>query len=517
MGRSPAPPFGGAQRFSPSACWRCLTTQRPAGFTDDFVALIEAEVSAAWLFRSDTPVGTLLEGDLELEDADIEVIRIGRRDSGATLRFVSSGADPIDVAFEAGGNYAGSRITLQTADAVITFNDPDAVQSQSHATRLDLTVDAADQAGFSAIATGTRFILAISRLIPPVVVDVDATAAARGGIPTAVAKAGRVDINRSAAVVARAIGARALATAQAQSVVVINRDASAVARTVPARSVAAASRQPFTNRDAQAVARAPGAQALASLLAESVTTLAEAVARSPGAVARAFAEAQAVGQPTVALAPALVPDPLDPFDSAVLKTTADLLITQWRNQPRMRAVTEIWLEVVQEELLDPLNKLREYMSLDRAEGVWLELLGVRLGVKRPWTTRASTAPIFGFDQSGDGFDQGLMYDPDTVQPRAPIADALYRVLLYARVVTLTTPGTFPSMEAAIVLVDPNARVVDNNDMSFNVHTGRRADIELAARAKCLPIPAGVQMIIVDRGAFGFDQAGVGFDQGHMES
>ena len=806
----------------------------PSGFTDDFVAMIEAEVSAAWLFRSDTPVGTLLEGDLALDGADITIQRVGRRNSGATMRLIRFGADPIDLAFGTGGAYDGSRITVQTLDATIEINAPGDVQTaSSSATRLDLDVAAGEQAAFNAIATGTRFILAISRIAgeehevdagdvawafmvpqptvtytappsyavdagnvawafaipqptvtytPPAADAVDAgdvdwafavseptvtytapasdtvdagdvawafavpqptvtyrapgaagvnagdvawafdipqptvtyrapashnvdagdvawvfavpqptvtyappliqladwddagleveTAAlleasgpgtsgstfyadsSRGGSDTPLdgelgvgpgetaisrmrrANAANLNLNDdnlpgaldlgvffgaggagedltlylqtgADGVVSFTVASAFLnagpdilrLTPPTAAITLLDNLATgdriifALARTaaepsddtVDAGDVAWAFDLPqptvtYTPPGADTVDagdvawafqvtqptvtyRAPASQGVNagdvawafSVPQPTVTYRAPADhAVNAGDVAWTFTVPQptvtygapaqddtvdagdvawafSVPQPTVTYrppggipfvpeVPALVAtsDVQDPV-SFRLKTTADLLITQWRNQPRMRAVTEIWLEVVQEELLDPLNKMREYMSLERAEGVWLERLGVRLGVKRPWTTRASTAPIFGFDQSGDGFDQGLMYDPDTVQPRAPIADLLYRALLYARVVTLTTPGTFPSMEAALALVDPNARVEDNNDMSFNVHTGRRADIELAARAKCLPIPAGVQMIIVDRGAFGFDQAGVGFDQGHMAS
>ena len=136
----------------------------PSGFSDDFVALIEAEVSAAWLFRSDTTVGTLLEGDLELDGADITIQRVGRRNSGATMRLIRFGADPIDLAFGTGGAYDGARITLQTIDATIEINAPGDVQTApSSASRLDLDVASGDQTAFNAIGTGDRFILAIAR------------------------------------------------------------------------------------------------------------------------------------------------------------------------------------------------------------------------------------------------------------------------------------------------------------------------------------------------------------------
>ena len=136
----------------------------PSGYTDDFVALIEAEVSAAWLFRSDTSVGTLLEGDLDLDDADITIQRVGRRNSGATMRLDPFRRRPHRYYFQHGGDYDGARITIQTLDATIEIDTPDDVQTApSSASRLDLDVASGDQADFNAIGTGDRFILAIAR------------------------------------------------------------------------------------------------------------------------------------------------------------------------------------------------------------------------------------------------------------------------------------------------------------------------------------------------------------------
>ena len=55
------------------------------------------------------------------------------------------------------------------------------------------------------------------------------------------------------------------------------------------------------------------------------------------------------------------------------------------------------------------------------------------------------------------------------------------------------------MQRAVQAVDPAATVRDNHDMSCQVFTGMRYEIELADAYRCLPRPAGVRMIVVDRG------------------
>ena len=50
-------------------------------------------------------------------------------------------------------------------------------------------------------------------------------------------------------------------------------------------------------------------------------------------------------------------------------------------------------------------------------------------------------------------------------------------------------------------------------MTVRVVTSRRRLLELADSIGALPRTAGVLIIYADRGRFGFDQAGVPFDQG----
>ena len=100
----------------------------PSGYTDDFVALIEAEVAGGGaIFRTSAPtLGSLLDGDLALDDADITIRVVQRRDTGATLRLVRpDGADSMATEFQAGGGYAEARITIQTVSDIISLDVAD--------------------------------------------------------------------------------------------------------------------------------------------------------------------------------------------------------------------------------------------------------------------------------------------------------------------------------------------------------------------------------------------------------
>ena len=197
---------------------------------------------------------------------------------------------------------------------------------------------------------------------------------------------------------------------------------------------------------------------------------------------------------------------------AAITASTNLLIAQWANSPHLSALLQVWIDVLREEVGEPLERLQEMLNLDTARGVWLDYLGERLGLPRPWDTRA-TNDRFGFDVAGLGFDQGRFSNEPELEARAPIADTLYRNLIRARAVLLLGAGDAPTFERAIAFIDPEAVVSDLHDMTFRVVTGRRRIIELAERAQALPRPAGVQMILADRERFGFDLAGVSFDQG----
>lgn len=199
-----------------------------------------------------------------------------------------------------------------------------------------------------------------------------------------------------------------------------------------------------------------------------------------------------------------------------LQTTADLLITQWRDKPKIRALVQIWLDVLQEEIGDPLAQIREYLSIDGAEGVWLDHVGERLGVRRPWADSTAVG-TWGFDAAGTGFDQGPIEGLEPLEVQAPTGDDLYRRILKARAITLVSSGTLEEMRRAVKLIDPGGIAVDVQDMSFRVTTSCPTEVRLADQLGALPHPAGVRMEVVAGGAFGFDDAGVGFDQGYMRA
>ena len=157
---------------------------------------------------------------------------------------------------------------------------------------------------------------------------------------------------------------------------------------------------------------------------------------------------------------------------------AALLLQQWRDTPRLRALAEALLGIIDEELLKPLAVLEGQMGLDTAQGVWLDHIGARLGLPRP-ATLSTDFDFFGFDGSGGvGFDQGLLTSVNpALSPRVPVGDDYYRRLIGLRVETILGNGTVQSLESAARKVFPQTQYRDHGDMTFTV-VGVPAEDEL---------------------------------------
>ena len=200
---------------------------------------------------------------------------------------------------------------------------------------------------------------------------------------------------------------------------------------------------------------------------------------------------------------------------AFLTKGLDLLIGQWRASPTITGLIRIFEGYAREEVEKPLETLALYRTIDGAEGVWLDRLGHRLGMPRPYTTEAGVDPRLAFEgvTGATGFDQAPFAGNVENEQTFPLGDALYRRFLKARAIVLLADGSFFLLCKAVWLVDPGATLRDNLDMSVRVNTDKRWVIELADSSRALPRAAGVMLDIREREIFGFDDSGVSFDQG----
>ena len=196
-----------------------------------------------------------------------------------------------------------------------------------------------------------------------------------------------------------------------------------------------------------------------------------------------------------------------------LATTIELLIAQWQGSPKIQALIEVLGDIATDDLLPALQTLRLMRQIESAAGVHLDYLGRRLGVQRPSTVDRAQDPRFGFESAGQGFDQ-VPFAGDRVNDAVfPLPDAVYRLFLRARAITLLSDGTTTALTLSILAIDPSASVTDRRNMTVRVVTSRQSLLEAADEAGCLARNAGIGIIYADRGRFGFEESGVPFDQG----
>ena len=180
-------------------------------------------------------------------------------------------------------------------------------------------------------------------------------------------------------------------------------------------------------------------------------------------------------------------------------SNAGLLIQQWQQAPRMRALVDALQGVMDDHLIRPLADMEERLRIDTAEGFWLDCIGERLTLPRPATDIANFAS-FGFHGSGGvGFDQGPFATVvEALSPRVPVGDEFYRKLLMMRAEALLADNSNPSLESVAEHVFPGIQYKDNGDMTTEVQgayqgLASRSLLEALDSVGGLPSPAGVEL------------------------
>ncbi|MBF2754045.1 MAG: DUF2612 domain-containing protein [Gammaproteobacteria bacterium AqS3] len=225
-----------------------------------------------------------------------------------------------------------------------------------------------------------------------------------------------------------------------------------------------------------------------------------------------------------------------------LKTSTSLLLNQWQAAPKFSALIggfiDDWQAVASAltasdqpdkpapELAANEGQLERMMHIDTAEGIWLDRIGVRLGVARPSVEIDSDADRFGFR---DGNASNQPSDPDNVpfdsapfkgalgdRALVPLNDTEYRAMIKARGVAVTSRGDFASFQKAVRFIDPSAEITDNRNMTITIGTNRKPALRLADDFGALPRAFGVKVFYTDPKGFGLDKAGSPLDIASFE-
>ena len=197
--------------------------------------------------------------------------------------------------------------------------------------------------------------------------------------------------------------------------------------------------------------------------------------------------------------------------------STDLLISQWANADRLQHVLQIYLDTSEQEIDKAVNDITDMLNIDKALGVWLDRIGIRVGIRRPYSTDPSSDERWGFDgvAQARGFDQAPFKGAPVNDAVFPLPDVVFRRVVKSRIIAILTDGTLSAFRQAALTLDSGASVVDNRDMSIVVTTAQPWVFRLADSIHALPRVAGVLINYRDRERFGYDDAGQPFDQGYF--
>ena len=198
--------------------------------------------------------------------------------------------------------------------------------------------------------------------------------------------------------------------------------------------------------------------------------------------------------------------------------SSQLLTRYYRDNPSLAALIDGVNEVIRDGIILPADVVESQFSVLTAAGVWLDWIGERVGLPRPYVN-IGDIDAFGFDDNGVGFDQGP-FTSSAQEGGVPVADEAYRMYIIAKGGQLITNGTVPDMDGILAAAFGQGHYIDNMNMTMSVRValGLTPDlVSVIQQTGLITKPAGVRITVlydedpVD-GSFGFDDNGVGFDQ-----
>ena len=134
---------------------------------------------------------------------------------------------------------------------------------------------------------------------------------------------------------------------------------------------------------------------------------------------------------------------------------ANILIGQWQSAPRLRGIVDEVLQPILDDAVAAAEQIQLMQDINQAVGVWLDYLGLRLGIKRPGTSDPTLDERFGFDAAGQPFDIAPFRGSAVNDAIYPLPDAIYRRMVKARAITVFSDGTIFSLAKAVKAGGPD--------------------------------------------------------------
>ena len=178
----------------------------------------------------------------------------------------------------------------------------------------------------------------------------------------------------------------------------------------------------------------------------------------------------------------------------------NLLISQWRDTP-LEDVLKGILNVMDQNLENPVGEFPRFTAVDTAEGRWLDWIGERMGLDRPQRLRSGER-FFGFGPERDSarpFDQAPFFtEDDRLLGYVGVSDDEYRPLVKARIVSMFGNGSLPDIRSAATHIYDRDLLVREGRLAVTVDGSHSVNdysvVSDDTMRKVLGIPLGIMFI-----------------------
>ena len=192
----------------------------------------------------------------------------------------------------------------------------------------------------------------------------------------------------------------------------------------------------------------------------------------------------------------------------------DVVLGQYKLSPNFAAVLQQIIDA--HDISADINTIHSVcFDLDTAVGVWLDLLGKKIGLNRTLKVPVTGLYFFGFEQ-GLGFDQAPFYSElfeDYI-----MNDDQYRAALKLKAESNYLNANVENLNYLLQkyfgTTNCFVRFFDVLEMAF-CFVGTITNWQKALLPLIFPIPAAVSLYLIENysvSGFGFDGVGAGFDQ-----
>jgi hypothetical protein len=188
---------------------------------------------------------------------------------------------------------------------------------------------------------------------------------------------------------------------------------------------------------------------------------------------------------------------------------ADLLLAQYRDQPRARATIRL---LAKQALADMItDQVNAAFDIDTAVGTQLDVIGKYVGLSR-MVGDPIAQPYFDFsDYDGTLRNNGFTDYTDAAinaqaiwyqyqfqgQRNTALSDDAFRFLIKAQIILNANDGTLCSIQQLLLNFLPGAvALTDNHDMTMTYTLGSKLPVSNTVMQNWLPAPAGVSITFV---------------------